>query len=603
MGSFEQAREEIRSRADIVSVVGRHVPLKRRGAYHVGRCPFHDDHSPSMHVNPQLGIYKCFVCGAGGDVFKFLMEHEHLTFRESVELLARETGVTLPERSAPDPAAQALSQAARSALDWAMAYFHQTLLGQPKVLDYARTRGMSDQDIADFHIGLAPGGDLLLAAGPAAGHGREALAAAGLVVRNDSGMWRDRFRLRLIFPLLDLAKRPIAFAGRNLQSGKPDIPKYLNSPETEFYRKSQFLFGLSHARSEIGKLSEVVVVEGYMDWMALWRHGIRNAVAASGTAFTKDQAKLLGRQAKRVVCFFDGDKAGIQAAERSLPILLSEGLEVRVADLVGTGAKDPDELLQTKGAPALKARIDDAQHWVGFILTAIRNNYSFSSPDQKADILRRIYALITSIPEPALRDRCIEAAGPHLHLMSISENALRETIATGAPPATTPLRRVAETGHVQTGRKKEILTGIRRVEAKFVHVMLSHPILVLDARDHVPPSDLVEPRARAVWDMLCAQSEIDDTPPDPKTFAAGLDSSLAEFVADLFQLFEIRPDELEARKWLDDFLRDLEARRMRERRRAMVANAKIANGSDHSLSEFSELLAREGNLLHPRMDM
>jgi len=602
MGSFEQAREEIRSRADIVSVVGRHVPLKRRGAYHVGRCPFHDDHSPSMHVNPQLGIYKCFVCGAGGDVFKFLMEHEHMTFREVMEQLAHETGVQLPERTAPDPAAQALTQAARSALDWALGFFHDALISQPKVLDYARTRGLSDQEIADFHIGLAPGGDAMLAAGPAAGHGREALEAAGLVVRTDSGHWRDRFRLRLIFPLLDLSRRPIGFAGRNLQSGKPDIPKYLNSPETEFYRKSQFLFGLSHARTEIGKVGEVVVVEGYMDWMALWRHGLRNVVAASGTAFTKDQAKLLSRQAKRVVCFFDGDKAGIQAAERSLPVLLAEGLEVRVANLDGTDAKDPDELLKSKGADALRSRISDARHWVDFLLDGFWKTHPRPSPDQRADFLRRIHSLLGAIPDASLREQCVQAAAPFLERLGIRETDLRETIANGAPPATRPLQQMSETERVHRGQKKDILTGIRRVEAQFVHLVLSHPVLVLDARDHVHPSDLVEPRSRAVWDMLCAQAEMEDAPPDPKTFASGLDSSLAEFVTELFQLFEVRPDELDARKWLDDFLRDLEARRVRERRRAMVANAKIAHGTDHSLSEFSELLAREQTLLHPRMD-
>lgn len=603
MGSFEQAREEIRSRADIVSVVGRHVPLKRRGAYHVGRCPFHDDHSPSLHVNPQLGIYKCFVCGAGGDVFKFLMEHEHLNFRESVELLARETGVALPERSLPDPEAQALSQAARGALDWAMGYFHQALLSQPKVLEYARGRGLSDQDLADFHIGLAPGGDLLLAAGPAAGHGREALAAAGLVVKNDSGNWRDRFRLRLVFPLLDLSKRPIGFAGRNLQSGKPDIPKYLNSPETDFYRKSQFLYGLSHSRTEIARQKSVVVVEGYMDWMAMWRHGIGNVVAASGTAFTKDQARLLEKYARRVVCFFDGDKAGIAAAERSLPVLLAEGLEIRVASLDGTGCKDPDELLKSKGADALNGRITAASHWIGFLLTGFYNNYPFPTPDQRADFLRRIHIQLSAIADAALREQCIQQADPFLERLGIRTADLRETLKSGVVPLPRRQDHPPETGRVHKGQKKDILTGIRRVEAQFVHLVLSHPILVLDARDHVPPSDLVEPRSRLVWDMLCAQSEIDDAPPDPKTFAAGLDSSLAEFVADLFQLFEVRPDELEARKWLDDFLRDLEARRMRERRREMVANAKIANGTDHSLSEFSELLAREGNLLHPRMDM
>ncbi|HQF55657.1 MAG TPA: DNA primase [Fibrobacteria bacterium] len=604
MGPFEQAREEIRSRADIVSVVGRHVPLKRRGSYHVGRCPFHDDRSPSLHVNPQLGIYKCFVCGAGGDVFKFLMEHEHMNFREAMEQLAHETGVQLPERTAPDPAAQALSQAARSALDWAMAWFHERLLETPKVLEYARSRGMSDSDIADFRIGFAPGGDTMLAAAPAAGHGREALVAAGLAVRTDSGHWRDRFRLRLVFPLLDLSKRPIGFAGRNLQSGKPDIPKYLNSPETEFYRKSHFLYGLSHSRQEAAKQGEVVVVEGYMDWMALWRHGLRNVVAASGTAFTKDQAKLLARQAKRVVCFFDGDKAGIQAAERSLPVLLTEGLEVRVANLEGTEAKDPDELLKSKGADALRERISGARHWVDFLLDGFWKNHPRPSPDQRADFLRRIHALLGAIPDAALREQCVQAAAPFLERLGIRESDLRETLKNGVPPPpAAPAGPAWRNQDVHTGQKKDILTGIRRAEAQFVHLVLSHPVLVLDARDHVHPSDLVEPRCRALWDMLCAQSEIDNAPPDPKSFAAGLDSSLAGFVAELFQLFEGKPDEMVGRKELDDFVRDLMARKLKEKRRKLAAAFRIAGESNPSkLDEMNQLLAQEAAIFSTRTD-
>lgn len=603
MGPFEQAREEIRSRADIVSVVGRHVPLKRRGSYHVGLCPFHDDRSPSMHVNPQLGIYKCFVCGAGGDVFKFLMEHEHMNFREAMEQLAHETGVQLPERTAPDPAAQALSQAARSSLDWAMIWFHERLLATPKVLEYARSRGLSDSDIADFRIGFAPGGDTMLAAAPAAGHGREALVAAGLAVRTDSGHWRDRFRLRLIFPLLDLSKRPIGFAGRNLQAGKPDIPKYLNSPETEFYRKSHFLYGLSHSRQDAAKLGEVVVVEGYMDWMALWRHGLRNVVAASGTAFTKDQAKLLARQAKRVVCFFDGDKAGIQAAERSLPVLLTEGLEVRVANLEGTDAKDPDELLKSKGADALRERISGARHWVDFLLDGFWKTHPRPSPDQRADFLRRIHALLAAIPDQPLREQCVQAAAPFLERLGIRETDLRETLQNGAPPATSAIPLRSEHQGVHIGQKKDILTGIRRAEAQFVHLVLSHPILVLDARDHVHPSDLVEPRCRTLWDMLCAQSEIDNTPPDPKSFAAGLDSSLAGFVAELFQLFEGKPDEMVGRKELDDFVRDLMARRLREKRRKLAAAFRIAGESNPSkLNEMNQLLAQEAEIFSTRTD-
>ena len=424
MGAYEQAKEEVRARADIVSVVGRRVPLKRKGAHFAGRCPFHDDHDPSLHVNPVLGIYKCFVCGAGGDVFKFVMEHEHMGFREALEMLATETGVALPERAAQDPQEISRTTAARAALDWAQGLFHRELLATPAVLDYARRRGLTDQEIEDFKLGFAPDGDAIYSTGPAAGHSLESLEAAGLVVRGDTGRWRDRFRVRLIFPLCDLSRRVVGFAGRNLRSGRSDIPKYLNSPETEFYRKSHFLFGLGHARSEIGRAGEVVVVEGYMDWHALWRHGIKNAVAASGTAFTRDQGRLLSRQTRRVVCFFDGDRAGVAAAERSLPVLLAEGLEIRVADLEGTGAKDPDELLNSAGPDALRARISQARHWVHFLLSGFRNLSARPTPDQRADFLRRIQTLLASIPDAQLREQCAQEAHPYLELLGIRASQL-----------------------------------------------------------------------------------------------------------------------------------------------------------------------------------
>ena len=532
------------------------------------------------------------------------MEHDHLGFREVLELLAAETGVALPEKAAQDPREVSRSTAARAALDWAQAEFHKELLAAPAVLDYARRRGITDQEIEDFRLGFAPDGDALLARGPAAGHSLESLEAAGLAVRGDSGRWRDRFRLRLVFPLCDLSRRVVGFAGRNLRSGRSDIPKYLNSPETEFYRKGHFLFGLGHARPEISRTGEAVVVEGYMDWHALWRHGIRNAVAASGTAFTRDQAKLLARAAKRVVCFFDGDKAGVAAAERSLPVLLSENLEVRVADLEGTGAKDPDELLKASGPDALRDRVAKSRHWVHFLVAGFHSAFPHPGPEQLADFFRRVQALLGSIPDAELRRWCAGEAHTYLESIGIRDAQLVEAAdsVAAAPASSRGAKAPAGNRRVQNPPKREILTGTRKAEARFLFNVLSHPVLVLDARDQVQPSDISDPSCRAVWDVLVAQSELEEAPPDVRSVAAGLEPTLAEFVADLFQLSETGPDELTARLELDGFVRDLQARKLRDRRRQLAAEARISGDAGSRLAECTELIAQEKALLSSRMD-
>lgn len=415
----------------------------------------------------------------------------------------------------------------------------------------------------------------------------ESLEAAGLVSRGETGRVRDRFRLRLIFPLADLSRRAVGFAGRNLRSGRKDIPKYLNSPETEFYRKSQFLYGLGHSRSEIGRIGEVVVVEGYMDWHALWRHGIRNVVAASGTAFTREQARLLSRQCRRVVCFFDGDRAGIAAAERSLPILLSENIEVRVADLDGTGAKDPDELLKTSGPEALKRTISEARHWVHFLLGGFRKQSPHPTPDTRADFLRRTKVLLEAIGDPGLREQCAQEAHPYLELMG-----------EGPSPAR-PLRSSPRKVPLQDPSGKVILSGTQMAEARFLQTVLTDPVLVLDARTQVNPADISEPRCRRIWDLLVAESELDGVAPEPRSFVARLDPPLADFVAKLFQF----PPEEDPRKWVDDFLRDLQLRRLRERRRILASEVRVAgNDAGSLLSECSDLMAQEQQLLPSRMD-
>lgn len=581
---MNEAKEEIRARADIVAIVSRFVPLKRRGAYWVGRCPFHDDHSPSLHVNPQLSIYKCFVCGAGGDVFKFLMEHEHLGFREVLEVLARETGVDLPERlEGADPEEARRNGAARQALDWAREVFHRKLLETPAALEYARRRGILDSEIADFHLGFAPEGNPLLEQAPAAGISRQALLDAGLVTSAESGSLRDRFRLRLIFPLLDPSQRPIGFAGRNLRSGRPDIPKYLNSPETSFYHKSRFLFGYSHSRSEISRSGEAVIVEGYMDWFALWRHGLRNAVAASGTAFTRDQARLLARSARRVVCFFDADRAGLAAAERSLPVLLVEGLEVRMATLGGeTDAKDPDEYLREHGPEALQERIQQARHWVGFLLQAAFREDLRLTPDEKASFVRRIDALAASIPDEGVREQCRMEIHPFMVGLGIDSQG---------PRGTRPSRSLP--GGAEPVGLPELPKGHSRAEAQLIHILCENPSMVLDAQDRLHPSRLSDPRCREILDRLYADAETRGGPPEPSAVAATLEEPLAGFVAGLFQLFPVALDEVASRAWLSDFLRDLEVREMRSRRRNLALSARLVSQDQAPLKDYRELLAAE----------
>jgi DNA primase len=271
---------------------------------------------------------------------------------------------------------------------------------------------------------------------------------------------------------------------------------------------------------------------------------------------------------------------------------------VRVVDLGGSNAKDPDELLKAQGPQALRERIAGSRHWVDFLLDGFWKLDPRPSPDRKADIVRRIEALLGSIPDTALRQQCAESAHPFLERLGILESQLRDRV----PERIAQVPRAISRQPVREAPENGKLTGIRRVEAQFLFDVLSNPILVLDARNHVQPSDLTDPSCRAVWDLLVAQSELDDAPPDPRSLMANLNSTLAGFVTELFQLSEVKPDEITARRELDDFMRNLNRRRVRERRRQLAAEARISGTSEQVLTEYNLLLASENEPLSSRMD-
>jgi len=349
----------VRDASDIVAVVGEHLALKPKGREYVGLCPFHEDRNPSMCVVPAKQIFHCFVCGAGGDVFTFIQKYHSMGFRESLEYLAERANIELTAFK-PGASGGASSDSytgigkreIMTANETAQSFF-KTILSHPEHGQLARQivnqRGISDEMVERFGIGASPDRwDGLFMTAQNKGMGLEEFIAAGLIKARDTGGHYDALRNRLIFPICDQIGRVIAFGGRKMQ--EEDEPKYLNSPETPAFHKSTTLFGINHASRAIKRERTAVIVEGYTDVIACHQAGVEHVVGTLGTALTKGHATVLRRLCDTVVLLFDGDDAGIKAADRAIEVLFSETIDIKVAALSGfTEAKDPDELLKLEG--------------------------------------------------------------------------------------------------------------------------------------------------------------------------------------------------------------------------------------------------------------
>jgi DNA primase len=427
---------ELRDRANIVEVVSAHVGLKRVGRNSVGLCPFHAEKSPSFTVNEERGIFHCFGCGAGGNLFTFLMKMENLPFPEVVERLARRYGVTLPERGDDDPAIR--HREALYRLNDKTARFFQRFLWEAAEAETARTylhgRGIG-RDTADLYVlGYAPaGGDVLArrlrdaGSDPALGAGGRAPALAqqlGRVgERRGGGGHYDRFRARLMFPITDSAGRVIGFGSRSVPgtpSAAGDLPKYLNSPETPLYRKGSHLYGLAVAREAIRKSGRAVVVEGYFDVLALAEAGVSHVVASLGTALTLDQLRLLRRFTRDIVVCFDGDAAGARAAEKSLATFLEAGLWGHGAFL--PPGDDPDTFVQREGRDAALALLASATPLLDYYLDrAVRPD---SSVAERGGVAQQVAQWLRTISDPFEYDMTVRHAAERLR---VPEESLRRS--------------------------------------------------------------------------------------------------------------------------------------------------------------------------------
>lgn len=406
--------QQLKAQADISLVIQQFLPLKKSGSGRfVGMCPFHDDHSPSMSVNPTIGIYKCFACGAGGDVFKFVQEHEKIDFNGAVEWVANFVGFPLPNFASKENAEITEERGmVRKLNELACEWFENQLTLSEKALAYLAKRNISEKTRKEFHIGYAPDGrEGFIGYAARNGFSPKDCVRAGLAIEKENGGIADKFRDRLIIAIQNLSGVVVAFGGRDLSEGTGAFggnkrPKYLNSPDTALYSKSDILFGLNHSRSSIAKENAVIIVEGYFDLISLYQGGVTNVVAASGTALTETHANILSRYAKTAYLVFDGDAAGRKATLRSLEIVLPKGIAPRIFALSRPdGTKiDPDNFVNERGADAFRQELSTAEDWLNYL----SHEMPTSSPEDRANFVTYTKSIIKSIENPELRNQYLK---------------------------------------------------------------------------------------------------------------------------------------------------------------------------------------------------
>lgn len=442
--------EELKQRADIMRVVEGYVPLKKKGQNWWAPCPFHQEKTASFSVNPGKGMFKCFGCGKGGNVFTFVMELEGLSFPEAVKVVADKAGVTLPapvdgrDYEQSKKAADERKRIAEEVIQlnsWATEFWENHLQDAKAkhARDYLEQRGVSEETIKAFRLGYSPDSwDALKSYLKEMGAGEKQIEISGLVsVNEEKERVFDRFRGRIMFPVLDVNGRPIAFGARAMGS---DEPKYLNSPETPAYTKGNHLYGLFQAREEIRKKKFAILVEGYLDLITPVQNGVKNCVASLGTAFTEAQGKLLGRFARKVVVNYDGDSAGVKAARRAIETLLAEDFEIKI--LVLPDGSDPDEFIQANGVEAYNKYRGQAAPHLQFVLEQAVREKNLGVPKHKAEAIEEIMPVLCAVRNPTEQRESFDQA---MSFMRVDDESLRgdlwKTVKAGTRPDTSGMKR------------------------------------------------------------------------------------------------------------------------------------------------------------------
>ena len=494
----EELVEEVRERNDIVDVISGYVKLQRKGSSYFGLCPFHNEKSPSFSVSPGKQMYYCFGCGAGGNVFTFLMEYENYTFPEAMKILAERAGVALPEReySQEERKQQDLRTQILELNKMAAKYFYYQLRSEngKQAMDYLKGRQLTDETIKSFGLGFANkyNNDLYRYM-KQKGVSDELLKESGLMnVDEKQGMY-DKFWNRVIFPIMDANSRVIGFGGRVMGDGKP---KYLNSPETKVFDKSRNLYGLNVARTSRKK--NLLVCEGYMDVISLHQAGFKNAVASLGTALTTQHAGLLKRYTDEVILTYDSDEAGTRAALRAIPIVKAAGLSARVLHM--DPYKDPDEFIKALGADAFQKRIDEAENSFLFEISVIEREYDMKDPEGKTAFYHAVAEKLMEFEVELERENYIEAVAARYH---IGFDNLRKLVNRAAMKGRTPVQ-----SQIKKARKNpEREDGMKKSQKLLLTWLIEKPGLYDSIRSYISADDFTEGLYCEAASLLFAQFE------------------------------------------------------------------------------------------------
>lgn len=471
----ESIIQQVREATDIADLISAYVRLKRRGQNFTGLCPFHDEKTPSFNVNPSRQIFHCFGCGKGGDVIRFLMDHERMGFVEALEMLAERAHIELPkDHRKNEENLDVVYRAQTVAADYfSRALGHEEMGKATRA--YLSKRGVKDQSVSEFQIGFAPNRTRGLVQYAARhGLGVADLERAGLTYKSADGA-RNRFFDRLMFPIRNLSGKTIAFGGRDL-SGKARA-KYLNSPETPIYQKSRVLYGLYEGRAALQSANEVLICEGYFDVLRLHEYGFKNTVAVSGTALSADQARLLARHVASARIIFDADGAGQKAALRSVPVLFDAGIDVWLVDL---GADDdPDSFLQTQGADRFRQRLKAAVDYVQFMEERAGGSFDSLTPTAKDRVLSEIRDTVSRVTDPVRRELLSQAVWSRF---GISEQVFRDRMSG-------PARRDRKNSPVS----KPDIPQVSDWRRELLQILVLEPHVRARAVEEISPADFKDP--------------------------------------------------------------------------------------------------------------
>lgn len=527
VGPSDDVKEQIRAAIDIVDLVGSYLPLRRVGKAYKARCPWHDDHDPSLHVDPERQSYHCFVCNTGGDLFSFVMKMEGVGFPEAKELLAERAGISLRRAKGPGPVpgSPGDKRTLLSAMAWATQAYHECLLSAPQAEParrYLAERGLAQELVGRFRLGFAPEGwDWLLQRARSTSFSPAVLEAAGLIKRRDNSPGHyDRFRARLLFPIHDTQGRPVALGGRVVPGvGDQEAAKYINSTETPLFSKSEMLYGLDRAKDAVSRSRTVVVMEGYTDCILAHQFGFENATAVLGTALGPKHIPLLKRFAERVILVLDGDEAGRRRTEEVLGLFLSEQIELRVLTL--PDELDPADFLLARGADAFRQLLDTAPGALDHVFSLVTAGLGPGADPQAAnralermlDTLARVPKSLSTTDSAALVKEA-QILGQLSQRFAVREDVLRNRLVAlrqqhrAAAPSRDAAARPAEPAPAAgsaapagTPRKREL------AERWLLEVVLQQPELLDRARAEVPAARFRVPAYGVLYARLGALAD------------------------------------------------------------------------------------------------